>query len=124
MTFSTVVKNEVSKVDANKLEYISELSAIVRNSAEIGEEIKIIVENNAIARRIYSIFKQLYEVNVSVTVRERIHFSRGFIIKINAKVDSILDDLSIVDDNKFLNIPKDYIISDDEQLKAYLRGII
>ena len=123
MTFSTIVKNEVSKLDSNKLENISELSAIVRNNADIDSEIRIIVENNAIARRIYSIFKKLYEVNVSVTVREKIHFSRGFIIIINSKVEEILDDLSIVDNKKFLNIPRDYIISDDEQLRAYLRGL-
>ena len=89
MTFSTIVKNEISKLDSTKLEYISELSAIVRNSAVIEKDIKIIVENNAIARRIYSIFKNLYEITPVITVRERIHFSRGFIIRINNKVDNI-----------------------------------
>ena len=119
MTFSTIVKNEVSRLDSNKLEYISELSSIVRNSAVISNsEIKIIVENNAIARRIYSIFKDIYEISPIITVRERIHFSRGFIIRIVDKVNMILDDLSVNED-----IPKDYIVNDEEQLRAYLRGI-
>ena len=119
MTFSTIVKNEVSRLDSNKLEYISELSSIVRNSAVISDsEIKIIVENNAIARRIYSIFKDIYEISPIITVRERIHFSRGFIIRIVDKVNMILDDLSVNED-----IPKDYIVNDEEQLRAYLRGI-
>lgn len=123
MTFSTIVKNEVSKLDSNKLESISELSSIVRNSADIDDEIRIIVENNAIARRIYSKFKDIYEVSPIVTVRERIHFSRGFIIRVTNKVDEILDDLSIVDNKNFLNIPKDYIVNDEEQVRAYLRGL-
>lgn len=123
MTFSTVVKNEISKLDSNKLEDISELSSIVKNSADIGDEIRIVVENNAIARRIYSKFKYLYEVDVNVTVRERIHFSRGFIIRISNKVNEILDDLSIIDNGKYLDIPKDYIVNDEEQLRAYLRGL-
>ena len=123
MTFSTVVKNEISKLDCNKLESISELSSIVRNSADIDNDIKIVVENNAIARRIYSKFRELYDVSVNVTVRERIHFSRGFIIKINNKVDEILDDLSIKEKDVFLDIPKDYIVNDEEQVRAYLRGL-
>lgn len=123
MTFSTVVKNEISKLDCNKLESISELSSIVRNSADIDDDIKIVVENNAIARRIYSKFRELYDVSVNVTVRERIHFSRGFIIKINNKVDEILDDLSIKEKDVFLDIPKDYIVNDEEQVRAYLRGL-
>ena len=118
MTFSTIVKNEVSKLDSNKLEDISELSAIVRNNADIGNEIRIVVENNAIARRIYSKFRDIYEISPVITVRERIHFSRGFIIRINNKVNEIISDLSVNTD-----IPRDYIVNDEEQLRAYLRGL-
>ena len=118
MTFSTIVKNEVSKLDSNKLEDISELSAIVRNNADIGSEIRIVVENNAIARRIYSKFRDIYEISPVITVRERIHFSRGFIIRINSKVNEIISDLSVNTD-----IPRDYIVNDEEQLRAYLRGL-
>ena len=124
MTFSTTIKNEVSKLDSNKLEKISELSAIVRNSATINKDIKISIENNAIARRIYSIFKDIYEVSPVITIREKIHFFRGFILIINKKQTEILRDLSIINkDNEYLDIPKDYIISDEEQLRAYLRGL-
>lgn len=123
MTFSTVVKNEISKLESNKLEDISELSSIVRNSADINNEIKIVIENNAIARRIYSKFRDIYEVTPNITVRERIHFSRGFIIRINNKVNDILDDLSIFDNGRYLDIPKDYIVNDEEQIRAYLRGL-
>ena len=124
MTFSTTIKNEVSKLDSNKLEKISELSAIVRNSATINKDIKISIENNAIARRIYSIFKDIYEVSPVITIREKIHFFRGFTLIINKKQTEILRDLSIINkDNEYLDIPKDYIISDEEQLRAYLRGL-
>ena len=46
MSFSTEIKNEVTKLDSTKLELISELSAIVRNSAIIEDSIKITIENN------------------------------------------------------------------------------
>lgn len=124
MTFSSVVKNEVSRLDSNKLELITELSAIVRNTAMIDNDISINIENNSIARRIFSTFKNLYEVNPIITVRQNIRFSRGFIIKISYKQNEILEDLSIIDKNgNYLEIPKTYIIEDEEQLRAYLRGL-
>ncbi len=124
MTFSTVVKNELAKLDSNRLENISELSCIIRNSAYIDNDIKISIENNAIARRIYLFFKSIYEVSPIITIRQKIHFYRGFILTINKKVDDILKDLSIIDNNNnYLDIPRDYIISDEEQTRAYLRGL-
>lgn len=124
MTFSTVIKNEISKLDSNKLENISELSAIIRNSSVIDDDIKISIENNAIARRIYQTIKDLYEVSALITLRERIHFSRGFILKINKKQKEILTDLSIINNNfELLDVPKDYLINDEEQIRAYLRGL-
>ena len=124
MTFSTEIKNEISKLDSSKLEKISELSAIVRNNATIDGEIKIAIENNAIARRIYQIFKDLYEISPTIILRERIHFSRGFILKINKNQQEILTDLSILNNNyEYLDIPKEYLINDEEELRAYLRGL-
>ena len=34
-----------------------------------------------------------------------------------------MEDLSIIKDNKYLNIPLEYITSDDDLLRAYLRGL-
>ena len=53
MTFSTEIKNEITRLECSKTESIAELSAIVRNSASTSESIYINVENNAVARRIY-----------------------------------------------------------------------
>ena len=45
MSFSTDIKNEVTKLDSTKTEYISELSAIIRNTSQIENSIKIHLEN-------------------------------------------------------------------------------
>ena len=42
MSFTSTVKNEVSKIEINKLEKIAELSAIISNSATIDNDIKIV----------------------------------------------------------------------------------
>ena len=126
MTFSTEVKNEVTKLESTKLELISELSAIVRNSSEIEPHIKITIENNSVARRIFKLFKDIYEVTPIITVRQRYGFNKGinYILEIKHKNNEILNDLSIIDkDNNYLNIPKTYIVNDEELARAYLRGL-
>lgn len=126
MTFSTEVKNEVTKLESTKLELISELSAIVRNSSEIESYIKITIENNSVARRIFKLFKDIYEVTPIITVRQRYGFNKGinYILEIKQKNNEILNDLSIIDkDNNYLNIPKTYIVNDEELIRAYLRGL-
>ena len=124
MSFSLDIKNEVARISSSKEEFISELSAIVRNSALINENIVIYIENNAVARRIFKLFKDIYDVNSIITVRRK-YFNSGFsyILTIKSKLVEILDDLSIIRDGKYLSIPLDYIISDDDLIRAYLRGL-
>ena len=125
MTFSTEIKNEISKLEYTKLEAISELSAIVRNSSDIYPYIKVITENNAIARRIYKMFKDLYDITPTITIRQRYSFNKGinYILEIKKKNKEILSDLSIIDSDNNLCIPKTYLINDEELLRAYLRGL-
>ena len=124
MSFSTDIKNEVTRVDANKEELISELSAIVRNSADISKNIVIYIENNGVARRIFKLFKNTYDISPIITVRKK-YFNNGlsYILTIKHKKDEILDDLCIVKDKKYYNVPLEYIIGDDDLIRAYLRGL-
>lgn len=127
MSFSANIKEEVTKVECNREEYISELSAIVRNSALCNKDsICITVENNSVARRIYTIFKNIYDVNILITVRRRYGFSNNliYILTIKNKVYDILTDLSIWDkDSNYLDVPMEYIVSDEDVIRAYLRGV-
>ena len=125
MSFSTDIKNEVTRLDSSKLEYIAELSAILRNSATFENNIKIVLENNAVARRIFKLFKDIYNVIPIITVRKKYNFHKGYsyILEINQKNKEILKDLSLYDNTKYLNVPKEYIISDEDSIRAYLRGV-
>ena len=124
MSFATDIKNEVSRVETTKEELLAELSAIVRNAAVISDGISIYTENNAVARRIFKLFKSTYDVVPVITVRKK-YFNNGlsYILNINDNVLNILEDLAIYKDGKYLNIPLEYIISDDEMIRAYLRGV-
>ena len=127
MSFSVNVKNEVTKVECTRAEYISELSAMVKNSADIVDDtIRITIENNAVARRIYKLFKDIYDASVTIAIRRRYGFSNNliYILTIKNYVFEILNDLSIWDKNKnYLNIPLEYLVSDEDVVRAYLRGV-
>ena len=124
MSFSTDIKNEVTRLDSTREELISELSAIVRNSAVIDRSIVITIENNSVARRIFKLFKNVYDITPIVTVRKK-YFNNGFsyILDVRSKNKQILDDLSIISNGEYKNIPLEYIYSDDDLVRAYLRGV-
>ena len=125
MSFTSTIKEEITRLENNKLEYIAELSAILRNNAVVDSDIIITVENNAVARRIFKLIKSIYDITPVVTVRKRFNFNNNlsYILRIRNKKDIILNDLSIIIDNVYQNIPHEYIINDDECLRAYLRGV-
>ena len=125
MSFTSTIKEEITRLENNKLEYIAELSAILRNNANVDNDIVITVENNAVARRIFKLIKSIYDITPIVTVRKRFNFNNNlsYILRIKNKKEDILDDLSIIIDGEYKNIPHEYIINDDECLRAYLRGL-
>lgn len=124
MSFSLDIKNEVARIDVSREELISELSAIVRNSAVIDEYMTIYIENNVVARRIYKLFKNVYDITPIITVRKK-YFNNGYsyILTVKNKLDEIMEDLSIKKNGVYQNIPGEYIVDDDELVRAYLRGL-
>lgn len=54
MSFTSIVKNEVSKLEAIETENIAELSAIIRNIGNYKNNfIRVSTENSSVARRIF-----------------------------------------------------------------------
>lgn len=120
MSFTSTVKNEVSKLDINEIEMVTELSAIIKNTAIISDNITITTENASVARRIFTLVKNLFNYVSKITVRRGYNFNKNYIyiIEINHEIDRILKKLSL--DN---NIPEEYIVDDIELERAYLRGV-
>ena len=126
MSFTSIVKNEVSQIELNDIEKISELSAIVISGSIIEDNIiKISTENSNIAKRIYSLLKDLFHVSPSITMRKGYNYQKNhlYILQIKEKVNKILDELGMLEKNNILTKTKSYIIDDEESLRAYLRGI-
>ena len=126
MSVSMNIKDEVSKVESSRTEKLAELSAIVRNSGNVSDGLKITIENNSVARRIFKLFKDVYGINLNITVRRRYGFSNNliYILGTNKNYSKVVNDLSIIDsEGNYLDVPHEYLISDNDDMRAYLRGL-
>ena len=70
MSFTSIVKNELSKLELEQIEKISLLSAILKNNSQIDNKIKISTENSSLARYIFTLIKDLYSITPRITVRK------------------------------------------------------
>ena len=124
MTFTTSLKEEITKNDINSMEARYELMAFLNCIAKFNkDEISITLENASIARRIYKEIKEIYDVSPSIVIRMQKRFKVKQIYisedKFNIGVTTIKVDgikIKIYDKEKLLielvknskNIPFDY----------------
>ena len=121
MSFTSIVKNELSKLELNKLEAITLLSAIIKNTAILEEEsIKITTENSSVARQIFNLIKEVYSIGPKITLRRGYNYKKNYIyiLEIKEKLNQLKEDLSL---NTV--IPSGFIVDDDNLTRIYLRGV-
>ena len=121
MSFTSIVKNEVSKLETLETEKKPELFAILSNIAIFNEKIQVSTENSSVARRIFSLIKDNYRVTPKIIVRKGYNFNKNYIYILEVAINSkIQEDFIKIKESK---IPMDYLVDDDESIKAYLRGL-
>lgn len=120
MSFAGEVKDEVSKLTIMQPEMVSELSAIVSSGNDDVKYIRIVTENNSVARRVFSLFKDLCNIYPSISVRKGYNYNRKllYVLEIKNNVDYVFKMLGIHGD-----VPELFIWSDEELSRAYLRGL-
>ncbi len=118
MTFTSNVKNEICALETPNIEEISELSAIIRNSYVDANFIRINTENILVAERIYKLITKLYDIMPKIIVRKGYNYNKNYLYILEIKESELI--------TKELNvekIPKEYMVADEEQIRAYLRGL-
>ncbi len=120
MSFTAIVKDEISKLPMNDITNISELSAIINVSNIDDESIKISTEISSIIRRIHSLLKEvlMYVPNIEVKKNANNHKSI-YTINITDHVKEIFAKLGIVLNKR----PMPYIVDDEELIRSYIRGV-
>jgi len=115
MTFTTRLKEEISKLDNNELESRCVIDAFLRYNAIIDETILITLENASVTRFIYKIIKENFGVlpKIKVRIQKRFRIKQIYILEISEKVDYIKEVLNLE------NLP---LIDSDEEKIAFLKG--
>ena len=81
-------------------------------------------ESPAIARRIYSLIKQLYKVESDILVRKKMKLKKNntYVVRLRHHAQEILGDLAILDGFQIKErVPLD-LLTDDLMIRSYLRG--
>ena len=120
MSFTSRIKNELVESELSKLEQVSELSGLLRNSIDNSSKLNITTENAAIARLIFNRLKNNYDALIRVSVKKGYNYNKNYIygLEVYKNVDNIIKDLSLDG-----IVPNSYLIDDEDTKRAYIRGV-
>ena len=133
LSFSSTVKNELCRINiGDSSSFICELAAAIRISGLIRvvspDEInmRIITENAAFARRIFSLVKELYGINMEMSIRRRRklkkHIVYMLVLTCSKGLRKVLNDVNIKTSDTVEYLPYAKMINRKSGRKAYLRG--
>lgn len=116
MTFTTSLKEEISKNEFSLVEARYEIESFIKAIGKVKNEIVITLENASVARRIYKDIKMVFGINASIVVRiqKRFRVKQIYILTIKDKVDFIKDAIEI--NNLDVNL------ENEEEKVAFLQG--
>ncbi len=127
MSYTTDIKEEISKNNASKSEMIAELSGYIRNNGHQTQNgFQLTTENPLICERIEKQIETLYEVKIKKEIKDNLNFSKKDLLALTLeeKKDFILEDIGYQDkQGEYLEKPPQYIVGANEEIRAYLRGV-
>lgn len=107
----------------------AELAALIRmnGSLSINNQqfvLNVQTENAAIARRIYSLLKDHYDVRSELLVRRKMKLKKNnvYIVRLKQDTQRVLLDLDIMDGLMFQSHVSDEIMGNTQKMRSYLRG--
>jgi DNA-binding protein WhiA len=130
MSFAARTKKELTQLESKPCCKRAELAAMIRMNGVIVKSdqrvcLDVTTENAAIARRIYTLLRTLFQAHVEVLVRKKMRLKKNnvYMVRVPYGVREILQDLRIVDGNL------QFIAGIDKELikkacckRSYLRG--
>lgn len=118
MTFTTQIKEEITKEENNNIEDLTSLCTYLKFNATLEEDkMTVMVVNASVARWIFKLLKTNYNVLIKLTTRTMKRFKARnlYILEVKEKLDLIYKDID--------NIFKEISTSSDEEKKAFLKGM-
>ena len=129
MSYASDVKKELTQLEVHREHAKAELTALIRMSGSVSiYNQKLILniqsENAAIARRMYSLLKDHYQVEGELLVRRKMKLKKNniYIVRLKRNVQELLKDLDIFDGLSFTTTVSEEIMTNDQKERSYLRG--
>ena len=129
MSFASEVKKELTTLEVHREHAKAELAALIRMNGSLSIQnqqfiLNVQTENAAIARRIYSLLKDHYNVRSELLVRRRMKLKKNnvYIVRLKQETKDVLDDLSILEGMMVHSHVSDDIMGNSQKMRSYLRG--
>lgn len=129
MSFASDVKKELTTLEVHREHARAELAALIRMNGSLSIVnqqfvLNVQTENAAIARRLYSLLKDHYEVRSELLVRKKMKLKKNnvYIVRLKEGTKKVLSDLDIMDLSVFNSGVSDEIMGNAQKMRSYLRG--
>lgn len=129
MSFASEVKKELTTLEVHREHAKAELAALIRMNGAVSLVnrkfvLNVQTENAAIARRIYTLLKDHYQVNSELLVRRKMKLKKNnvYIVRLKQETQEVLTDLEILDGLMFNTRVSDTIKNNEQKVRSYLRG--
>ncbi|WP_077214736.1 DNA-binding protein WhiA [Bacillus dakarensis] len=130
MSFASETKKELTNLEVKACCAKAELSALIRMNGSLSfSNRKLVVdiqtENAAIARRIYTLIKKDYNVQVELLVRKKMRLKKNnvYIVRLSNQAKEILEDLKILETGfVFVHNISESLVKKKCCKRSYLRG--
>ncbi|CDZ99082.1 Sporulation transcription regulator WhiA [Jeotgalicoccus saudimassiliensis] len=129
MSFASEMKNELTRIEVDECCMKSELSALIKMNGAVSYfdgqwVVNVQTENAAIARRIFSLIKNVYKIEIDLLVRKKMKLKKNnvYICRIKNETKDVLADLRIFSGGVLTNTVTDEIKKKECCRRSYLRG--
>ncbi len=129
MSFASEVKRELTTLEVHREHAKAELAALIRMNGSLSLLnhhfiLNVQTENAAIARRIFSLLKDHYDVRSELLVRKKMKLKKNnvYIVRLKQDTQRVLLDLDIMEGMMFQAHISDEIMGNAQKMRSYLRG--
>ncbi|MBD3949931.1 DNA-binding protein WhiA [Tuanshanicoccus lijuaniae] len=129
MTFAAEVKKECTLIEVHREHAKAELTALIRMNGAVSIYQQALIlniqsENAAIARRIYTLFKEHFSLDSELIVRRKMKLKKNnvYIVRCRQNVKEVLEALDIFDGMFIRAEVSDEIMHNNQKKRSYLRG--
>lgn len=129
MSFAFEVKKELTMLEVHPEHAKAELAALIRMNGTLSIVdhdfvLNVQTENAAIARRIYSLIKDNFDVESELLVRKKMKLKKNnvYIVRLKTGSKLVLKELGIMDGMLYSGHIPEEIKTNKQKVKSYLRG--